>query len=52
MATDIGKAYVQIVPSAKGISGSITNALKANLLVQEKVPAIILLVSWYLRLNM
>ncbi|RVU94565.1 phage tail protein [Enterococcus avium] len=27
MATDLGQAYVQIVPSAKGISGSIQNAL-------------------------
>lgn len=27
MATDLGKAYVQIVPSAKGISGSISSAL-------------------------
>jgi Phage-related protein len=27
MATELGKAYVQIMPSAKGISGSIQNAL-------------------------
>lgn len=27
MATELGQAYVQIVPSAKGISGSITSAL-------------------------
>lgn len=27
---DLGKAYVQIVPSAKGISGSITNVLKGE----------------------
>lgn len=27
---DLGKAYVQIVPSAKGISGSITNLLKGE----------------------
>lgn len=27
MATELGKAYVQIVPSAKGISGSITGAI-------------------------
>lgn len=27
MATELGAAYVQIVPSAKGISGSITNVL-------------------------
>ena len=27
---DLGKAYVQIVPSAKGISGSISNALKGE----------------------
>ena len=27
MATELGKAYVQIVPSAEGISGSISNAL-------------------------
>ena len=27
MATDLGKAYVQIVPSAEGISGSISNVL-------------------------
>ena len=27
MATELGKAYVQIVPSARGISGSIQNAL-------------------------
>ena len=25
MAIELGKAYVQIVPSAKGISGGITN---------------------------
>lgn len=28
--SDLGKAYVQIVPSAKGISGSITNLLKGE----------------------
>lgn len=28
--TDIGKAYVQIVPSAQGISGSITNVLSGE----------------------
>lgn len=27
MATELGKAYVQIVPSAQGISGSISNVL-------------------------
>ena len=27
MATELGKAFVQIVPSAKGISGSISNVL-------------------------
>lgn len=27
MATELGKAYVQIIPSAKGISGSITSAI-------------------------
>ncbi|MGC4386786.1 phage tail protein, partial [Streptococcus suis] len=27
MATDLGSAYVQIVPSAKGISGSISKLL-------------------------
>ena len=27
MATELGKAYVQIIPSAKGISGSITGAI-------------------------
>lgn len=27
MATELGKAYVQIIPSAKGISGSISSAL-------------------------
>ena len=27
MATDLGQAYVQIVPSAKGISGAIRNQL-------------------------
>lgn len=27
---DLGKAYVQIVPSAKGIKGSITNALQGE----------------------
>lgn len=27
MATELGKAYVQIIPSAKGISGSISNQL-------------------------
>lgn len=30
MATDLGKAYVQIVPSAKGISGSISNLLSGE----------------------
>ena len=30
MATDIGKAYVQIVPSAQGIAGSISKALKGE----------------------
>ena len=30
MATELGKAYVQIVPSAKGISGSISNVLKGE----------------------
>lgn len=30
MATDIGKAYVQIVPSAKGISGSISKVLNGE----------------------
>ena len=30
MATELGKAYVQIVPSAKGISGSIENALNGE----------------------
>lgn len=30
MATELGKAYVQIVPSADGISGSITKALKGE----------------------
>lgn len=30
MATELGKAYVQIVPSAKGISGSITKELKGE----------------------
>lgn len=30
MATELGKAFVQIVPSARGISGSITNALKGE----------------------
>ena len=28
--TDIGKAYVQIVPSAEGIKGSITNVLNGE----------------------
>ena len=27
MATELGKAYVQIIPSAKGISGSISEAI-------------------------
>jgi len=27
MATELGKAYVQIIPSAKGISGSIQKTL-------------------------
>jgi hypothetical protein len=27
MATELGKAYVQIIPSAKGISGSIKSQL-------------------------
>ncbi|WP_010247746.1 phage tail protein [Peptoniphilus rhinitidis] len=30
MATELGKAYVQIIPSAKGISGKITSALKGE----------------------
>lgn len=30
MATELGKAYVQIIPSAKGISGSITKELKGE----------------------
>jgi len=30
MATELGKAYVQIVPSAKGISGSITKELQGE----------------------
>ena len=30
MATELGKAYVQIVPSAKGISGSISNLMKGE----------------------
>lgn len=30
MATELGKAYVQIMPSAKGISGSITKELKGE----------------------
>ena len=30
MATELGKAYVQIVPSAKGISGSISNVLNGE----------------------
>ena len=30
MASEIGKAYVQIIPSAKGIKGSITNALSGE----------------------
>lgn len=30
MATDLGKAYVQIVPSAKGISGSVSRLLKGE----------------------
>lgn len=30
MATELGKAYVQIVPSAKGIAGSISNVLKGE----------------------
>jgi phage-related protein len=30
MATELGKAYVQIVPSAKGISGSIQGVLKGE----------------------
>jgi len=30
MATDLGQAYVQIVASAEGISGSITNALSSE----------------------
>lgn len=30
MATELGKAYVQIVPSAQGISGSISNVLQGE----------------------
>ena len=30
MATELGKAYVQIIPSAKGISGKISSALKGE----------------------
>jgi hypothetical protein len=30
MATELAKAYVQIVPSARGIKGSITNALRGE----------------------
>lgn len=30
MATELAKAYVQIVPSARGIKGSITNALSGE----------------------
>lgn len=30
MATELGKAYVQIIPSAKGISGIISSALKGE----------------------
>lgn len=30
MATELGKAYVQIIPSAKGISGSISKALSGE----------------------
>lgn len=30
MATELGKAYVQIIPSAKGISGSISSALSGE----------------------
>lgn len=30
MATELGKAYVQIIPSAKGISGSISSALNGE----------------------
>jgi hypothetical protein len=30
MATDLGQAYVQIVASAEGISGSITSALSSE----------------------
>ncbi len=30
MATELGKAYVQIIPSAKGISGSISNLMKGE----------------------
>ena len=30
MATELGKAYVQIIPSARGISGSISNLMKGE----------------------
>ena len=30
MATELGKGYVQIIPSAKGISGSISNLMKGE----------------------
>ena len=30
MATELGKAYVQIIPSAKGIGGSISSAIKGE----------------------
>ena len=30
MATELGKAYVQIIPSAKGISGSISNLMQGE----------------------
>lgn len=30
MATELGKAYVQIIPSAQGITGKITSALKGE----------------------
>ncbi len=30
MATNLGKAYVQIIPSAQGISGMISNELSGE----------------------
>ena len=30
MATELAKAYVQIIPSAKGIKGSISNVLNGE----------------------